>query len=283
MDACRVNLYDTPDLMYIQDEGAILRRILSAFSFRPTIVNTATINPTGFLGASSVNTIQNNIYARPITTIGSVTAVPMITLRLPLMNTGAQIDLMDSLHQAHYYLENNTVVPKHQTIIYSKGLIIFYVNRRYQQVNLTKLYNPQHFGKLPMTVAGFEKLNNHPVIVQNQIPIVNDVYKLRSIVIAKTANTNNNDYIVGNATLIICQANLATGTFRDTCFMYDPINSGKINNRTNAPAANPIYGIPYNVPNAPTGDTFVDLAATQGIIYIYQRDEVVEGNDLIRE
>jgi hypothetical protein len=276
MDACRVNLYDTPDLMYVQDEGSILRRILSAFSFRPTIVNTSTISP-------GVAVIQNNTYARNMTTFGSVTAVPMITLRLPLIPNNNPIDLLDSLEQAHYYLENNTVIPKHQTIIYSKGILIFYVNRRYQQVNLTKLYNPQHFGKLPMTVSGFEKINNQSIVAHPIIPVVNDSYKLRSVVIAKTTTSNGSEYIVGNATLIMSHADLSQGIAVDSFLVYDPVDASHIDSSNGLPISDPIYAIPLNhIPGHDTY-TFSELAAKSGVIYIYQRDEVTEGNILIRE
>jgi hypothetical protein len=277
MDACRVNLYDTPDLMYIQDEGSILRRILSAFSFRPTIVNTSTISP------YNVNPIQNNIYARNMTTFGAVTAVPMITLRLPLVPTTTSIDLLDSLDQAHYYLENNTVIPKHQTIIYSKGILIFYINRRYQQVNLAKLYNPQNFGKLPMTISGFEKLNNHSVIVRPNIQVINDNYKLRSVVIAQTSTSNNNEYIVGNATLIMSHANFSAGIYRDSCSLYDPANAARVDRGTGNAYAPPVYDIPFDAPLGHVGDVFSHLAASHGVIYVYQRDETREGNELISE
>src|SRR4029079_8840924 len=40
LNACRNNLYDNADLAYNQDEGAILRRLLSVFSLRPTIIYT---------------------------------------------------------------------------------------------------------------------------------------------------------------------------------------------------------------------------------------------------
>ena len=43
LNACRNNLYDNADLAFTQDEGAMLRRFMSVFSLRPTIVKTAPI------------------------------------------------------------------------------------------------------------------------------------------------------------------------------------------------------------------------------------------------
>ena len=43
VDNCRMNKYDSPDLIYGRYDGTILKRLLSAFSFRPTIVTTTPI------------------------------------------------------------------------------------------------------------------------------------------------------------------------------------------------------------------------------------------------
>ena len=40
IDNCRRSVNDNPDLMYEDDEGTVLQRLLGAFSIRPTIVST---------------------------------------------------------------------------------------------------------------------------------------------------------------------------------------------------------------------------------------------------
>ncbi|NBO17587.1 MAG: hypothetical protein EBV07_01730, partial [Proteobacteria bacterium] len=69
VDLCRLNKQDTPDLVYGRYDGVILKRLLSAFSFRPTMVSVtpAIVNPV------AVNPYSYNI--RP-----QVTGVPMINM-----------------------------------------------------------------------------------------------------------------------------------------------------------------------------------------------------------
>ena len=51
LNSCRNNLYDNADLAYNQDEGAIIRRILSVFSLRPILIRTRPVAIlAGYLG-----------------------------------------------------------------------------------------------------------------------------------------------------------------------------------------------------------------------------------------
>src|SRR5690606_38023480 len=81
IEACRSNIYDAPDLTYVHDEGAILRRILGAFAVRPTLVATSKLyNVIGAHGLANLNNIATGLGGQ----FTDVTTIPMITLRLPI-------------------------------------------------------------------------------------------------------------------------------------------------------------------------------------------------------
>lgn len=265
IDNCRINMYDTPDLVYIKDEGAILRRILSAFSFRPTIVSTMPI---------SHLVIENNPYSRP-PVVANVTAIPMVTLRLPLHTTvnSTAVHLEDSLSQSHHYLEQNAIVPKHQAIIYSRGALFFYVPRRYQSINVARMMRPYNFSRLPMTIAGFEKLNTKIVNFEETMEIMTDTYNLRSVVVVETSPVESvtKDLIVGTTTLFMKHANMEKGELQNNYWIYDPVGSGlQLNDKTNVP---PISWLEYkkSLMGSSNIESFYDRASCRGTIFVYQK------------
>ena len=259
LNNCRVNQYDAPDLIYNQDEGAILRRILSAFSFRPTIVSTIPM---------SQMVVETNVYARqPVLT--NVTSIPMINIRLPLNIPGsvtAAVDLEDSLTQNTWYLENGSVINKQQSIIYSKGVLFFYVNRRFKSVNARLLFHPRKFSNLPLTMSGYEKLNNLPVTFNRSIDIMGDTYNLRSVVTIKTSNlTDTKDLIIGSHALVCSKDSKCH-------YIYDPIGAAVTN--ANGESNDPITEL---VPDTGVED-FESRVRTRGTIFMYHK-EADSGNN----
>lgn len=274
VDNCRINMYDTPDLIYIRDEGAILRRILSAFSFRPTVVSTMPI--------SNLAVVQNNPYARP-QVLSNVTAIPMVTLRLPLqtMSSMSAVNLDDSLNQSHFYLENNSIIPKNQAIIYSRGVLFFYVNRRYQSVNISKFIHPRPiFRTLPMTVSGFEKLNTKVVNFNLSMNIMNDNYKLRSVIVVETSKLQDasKDLILGTSAMVVKNRQLPD-ILNDEFYHYDPISATQI--EPDGSYDDPITTLDYvrtqaNI-NNPV-ETFNERARKRGTIFIYEKEDSSSNN-----
>jgi len=259
LNNCRVNQYDAPDLIYNQDEGAILRRILSAFSFRPTIVSTIPM---------SQMVVETNVYARqPVLT--NVTSIPMINIRLPLNIPGsvtAAVDLEDSLTQNTWYLENGSVINKQQSIIYSKGVLFFYVNRRFKSVNARLLFHPRKFSNLPLTMSGYEKLNNLPVTFNRSIDIMGDTYNLRSVVTIKTSNlTDTKDLIIGSHALVCSKDSKCH-------YIYDPIGAAVTN--AAGESNDPITEL---VPDTGVED-FESRVRTRGTIFMYHK-EADSGNN----
>lgn len=284
VDNCRMNMYDTPDLMYVKDEGTIFRRLLSAFSFRPTIVSTIPMNQLLYEYKSNAY----NAYVRP--SIGmNLTPIPMITLRLPYypvtVDSGAQINLEDALNQEHWYLENKSIVPKQQTIVHSSGVIFFYVYRRQQSINFAKLSRPYNFNKLPLTLTGVEKINTRPIHFKKHLDIMNDKFRLRSVVLADVSNDKNmKDVIIGNSTLLVKYKDHNINIDEDTYLLYDPIGASFTSTTTRYFGQNKTP-ISWLFEQKPFGDNskneeFYEKASTKGTIFIYQKMRDEQGDFL---
>jgi hypothetical protein len=264
IDRCRSNVYDAPDLTYVKDEGAILRRLLSAFSMRPTIVSTTRLygmlgtNPQGF--SSSPASMMG---------IGQMTTVPMVTLRLPLKITNANnaVDIQEALTQPQWFVENKMIVPKSQAIIHSRDVLFFYVGRRFQTINISRVNTPCNFTALPMTVAGWEALNDMTVNYSQTIQVLNDLFRLRSVVVVDSSPTKHK-LIIG------CSAGVVTED--KSYLLYDPQGAGELFESSGGSgfvANAPITEIPSKTPfNAGHGvESFYQRASTRGTIFMYQK------------
>ncbi len=262
VDMCKLNKQDNPDLVYGRFDGVILKRLLSAFSFRPTVVSTMPVYQ-----VVAMNPYQHNV-------VPVVTSVPMINLRLPPASvTGNQpIELNDALEQSQFFLEHGVMVPKQTNLIYSRGVLIFYVDRRAHVLKFNDM-QPFNVSRLPMTISGFERLNDAQVIYQDEIKIRGDVYQLRSVVVAETNNVAaEKNIVVGSSTIFMIHA--SNGVNVSEHFHYDPLGvNGPVQSATNPNAytTKPPMGWIYGTPGlgAP-GSSFLEMAQERGIIFVYQ-------------
>lgn len=304
LNACRNNLYDNADMAYNQDEGAILRKLLSVFSLRPTIIYTKPIyslstfvaGPYGVsvgigagvgqeglgLGTFGPGLLGNYpFHSNPVITI---TAIPMITVNLPPYTyKGEPKDLR--ILNTIWVTENKTIVPKEQSIIYSKEVLIFYVNRRIQSINIRTFTNPIPFSQLPLTMSTFERLNTYPINVTDRITLSRpeETYHLRSVValteteIRQGEKTTN--IITGSTGLIMKHRSFIGQIFEPEYYLYDPFGASlpvKHPNEdgyfTNKPISKlpPFFPEP-TMPGQPHNESWFDRAARKGTIYIYAK------------
>lgn len=282
VDNCKINSYDAPDLMYLGDEGTILRRLLGAFSLRPTIVSTTPL----------YGVVGNNFSAQNAV-VPKVNSMPLVTLRLPIStpNDEASIELEQSLNQAQWFLEDNNIVPKNQSIIYSKGVLMFYVPRRSSTLNVAKWTEPYNFNRLPATIAGFERLNDRPVTYRNPMIIKGDEYRLRSVVVVEV-NANASDYITGSSTILISQPN-DDNQFDTRYFHYNPrgaVVGHKNPDHVIGQTAEPEYkrDAPVTLLNdgnimTPFGtrESFIEKATSRGTVFVYEQIGSSDPNNLI--
>jgi hypothetical protein len=339
LNACRNNLYDNTDFAYSQDEGALLRRLLSVFSLRPTIIYTKPIysvasfaaNPYGMsmgiaspygMGAGLGTNLGSGFSSGQGSTTGSgfttglgmfpfnvqpvytITSIPMITLQIPPLTVGAEPkDLRTATSQTIWINENKTIVPKEQSIIYSKEVLIFYVNRRIQRIQIRTYTNPLHFSQLPLTMSSFEKLNAYPINVPAAISLTNseETYQLRSVVavtqteIRQGEKTTN--IITGSTGLIMSPRNFTRGIFEPKYYLYDPFGaslpvrhpeagSGDENYEgyfTNKPISfiEPVFTPDVSMTGGVHNPSFFDRASHNGTIYIYAKDSGYNPSQII--
>ena len=251
VDMCRLNKQDTPDLLYGRFDGVIIKRLFSAFSFRPTIVATTPL----LINSISVNPYLLN--SRPL-----VTAIPMINMRLPpISNDSDVVQLEDAIKQTQYFLEGGLIVPRNTSLIWSRGIIVFYVDRRSTTINYNDQLNQFSMNILPASIAisGFEKMNNNTVIVTESISIKDEEYDLRSVVISELNHNTEGpkNLVLGSSTLIRSKSN---GTWN--YYYYDPYGPVKIFGEA------PITSISYQDLTY-IDKSFIYMAQTQGNVFIY--------------
>jgi len=269
IDECRSNVYDAPDLTYVRDEGTILRRLLSSFSLRPTIVS---INR---LSTIAVNTFDAN-------SISQLTTVPMVTLRLPVSFTagsGAPLRLEEALTQPQWFIENKMIVPKSLSLVYSKDVLFFFIGRRFQTINLSRYTSPYNFNALPMTVSGWETLNEYPIHYNETLSIMGDSYTLRSVVLIECFSVGQRKVISGCSTLVFGPLD---GPAAGTVFQYDPQGAIPITDdgAGNLSSNGPITWVPNSPSLAPQPgvECAYEKASKRGVIFCYQKVPSVSTN-----
>lgn len=267
IDVCRLNKQDTPDLVYGRYDGTIIKRLLSVFSYRPTVVATMPIYT-----LFNTNPYQQNI--KP-----TVTYVPMINLKLPPSLTDSEpVNLKDAVEQQQFFLENGSIVPKHTSLIYSRGVLLFFVDRRANVVNTITTFNPFSMNNLPVAASGFERLNDRDVHFETSFTIRDDVYNLRSVVLSEVnSKSSGSNMVIGSSAAILSHVDVANNRNTLEAILYDPysvINNSITANVNQGPPA--INHTPMNILNVsatnnmPDNRNFMDMARTRGIIFMYQ-------------
>lgn len=314
LNACRNNLYDNADMAYNQDEGAILRKLLSVFSLRPTIIYTKPINslstfvggPDGMsmqmgmqmgtgmqmgqdgmgFGGQGYSGVDMGLGGFPFqqNPVYTITAIPMITVHIPPYTVGAPPKDLRTL-QTIWVTENKTIIPKEQSIIYSKEVLIFYVNRRNQRINIRTFTNPIPFSQLPLTMSTFEHLNTYPINLSDRITLARpeETYHLRSVLaVTETSikqGEKTSNIITGSTGLIMKHRSFVGQIFEPEYYLYDPFGASlpvKHPNEdgyfTNKPISrlSPFFSEPETPGQVPNLSWF-DRASHSGTIYIYAK------------
>ena len=248
LDNCKNSLFDAPDLNIVRDEGTVLRRLFGAFSLRPTIV---VISPL----VSGSMTVPYNL--GPMS-LSQVTTIPIVNLRLPFnyRNRNSAVYLNEALEQPDWYVDNKVLVPKLKSIIHSRDIIVFYANRRYQSINLTRVTPPYNFTCLPVSHSSLETINDVQITYDPTIVVGDDRFHLRSVVFVDQA-ISTKDLIVGNSAGIIIRRDYGIGRVQPMYLLYNPMaaNIRYLDRDGNFTQDNPIMELPATTPfmegNAP--------------------------------
>jgi hypothetical protein len=261
IDNCRNSVFDAADLAYVKDEGTIMRKLLSAFSIRPTIVSTAPL-----YGISSATSNIASLAATHITTIS------MITMRIPLLDKAKaqSLSLNDALEQRQLYIHRRQITVKTQQIMYSRDLLIFYVHRRFQTVNLARLSRPYQMAILPITMSQYERLHGAQVNFSESMPVGTQLFSLRSVVAVETA-PNDDNLIISCSALI----RRPTSNSGEAALEYSPLDlTGE-----NPDKIEPLKFMPMHTPLYSTAESMYKKASTRGTLFIYVCEQNSSNND----
>lgn len=300
LNMCKNNLYDNADLTYNQDEGSMLRRLMSVFSLRPTLLSTKPINAIESYMNNSLTMNMNALDKVNMQQSGlpfvnapavTITKIPMLAFQLPvkgLYGSGAIEEPINIQQAASSQLiwikEGKGLVPREQTIIHSREVIIFYTNRRINRVSVKTLVNPIAFSPAsPISFSNFEKINSHPVDIPDQIVLTSggDPFDLRSVVAVTetsvkpctTATANISSIVTGCVSLIKTLSSHPISQTGALC--YDPFGAS-IPIQTSGGGYSldkPFTSIHMYIPPSTPGaaQTFTEMASKKGTIFIYAR------------
>lgn len=264
IDNCRANVFDAADFVYVKDEGTVMRKLLSAFSIRPTIVMTTPVY--------GITPLTSHI--SPVTS-SQITTLSMITMRIP-MTLGQQaqpINLNSALAQRQLYIHHRQLTVKQQQILYSREILIFYVHRRYQTINTARLTAPYHISYLPTTMNQFERLQDVAVTHDRKGLVIGNsqTFNLKSVVYVKTQPVSNdptikNEIIVGCGAFIITDNTLTAVSMPNLTFSGYNYNPLKLDQS----------GKDIEALSHVEDDVIFTNSCTKGTLFIYKTNDVVQ-------
>ena len=256
--------FDSPDLYGFQDEGAILRKLLAVFSIRPTFVQLSSYG----VNLNVYSTFEN--FART-----TFIQVPIINVRLPTSGIAGSVQGNVSLRSALYQsgewiMENRNPVPKSKQVIESRDLLFFYVNRQQSAMNFANIgMELMRFQGLPAFLEKQQSYNDHPVEVEEVIPIGNSLFHIKSVVLSGNLPFEKN-ILVGSSALIV---KADKNTSNKTYLFYNPQAAGIMYDDGNSYQENkPISYVDRDGSND-SSVTFYGDARTKGTIFVYATAE----------
>jgi hypothetical protein len=270
VDMCRLNKQDSPDLVYGRFDGVILKRLLSAFSFRPTVVATT---------PSLINTVSINPYLMNIRP--QVTSVPMINMRIPPKITDdSPLDLENALEQNQLFLEGGAIVPKNTSLIWSRNIVVFYVDRRAHSIKYNDQMNAFSMNSLPAPIAGLERLNDRVVNFNTSMMIKEELYELRSIVFSELniLNQKPQNLVIGTSAIVRIPGSIHQASVEEF-YCYDPY--GPVVSKHSATGAHtrPVTGVFWE--HELDDLNVLKTGQTRGSIFIYaSSNDGTEAKDL---
>lgn len=272
LEACQIPGLDMPELGFIQDEGALLRRFLNVFSMRPTLVNVHSPAP---------SLIVSSPYDRMLPAVRSV-QVPMLMLRLSEYTLpGMPIDIRQALTTSTLIHDGNTLTTRTQQVTSSFEFLCIYVTRRHQKVVTSHYSKVFQFNTLPISTNGVESLNEREVDAVDVLTLPdNTTFKLRSAVAVERAILPTGGQVIcGTSAVINMPADPAMGRLQDTYLYYHP---GLSRFKTPQPVlgggsvlghAEPIGVLDYHLPlnPSPSDESYRNIVCTRATILVYVR------------
>lgn len=248
--------FDSPDMFHVQDEGTVLRKLLNVFSYRPTFVQLQSIpTHTSYVDIGRTTFLE----------------IPIINVRLPSSLAAVPIrsvHLKDALQQADYMWDKREPVLKNKLVMYSRDIVFFYINRRFQAPNLVNLNLKFRYSSVPMQSwnVGQSMINETPLNYDDVIRIGEQHFELTSVVALFKPAVDG--HISVGSTAIVCKREPAKAP---NYFIYNPLLGGYMNERDGkyGPPHDPISGLrEYAAPGSDI-ENFRDLSRKFGTIFMY--------------
>jgi len=230
--------------------------------------------------------ISSNVANFPVN-MNRVSAIPMISVRLPIAYNQGQaqsFDLLDSLNTPQYHLENNSLVPKMQQIIYNRGVIIFHVGRRTSNPTYSTMLEPRNWQNLFPTVSAYEKCNmlnvNVPLEMNGGISLNNsgDNNLVFKSAVSLLTHPHVTGLIIGSCAVLRQEAT-AENQFSDRYYLYNPAMAHlKAENGVGVEENSPVSALAYS--DEYQYRSFIDLVQKFGTVLIYaaKNSDVVSSN-----
>lgn len=249
--------FDSPDMSQVHDEGTILRKILAVFSIRPTLTQISSyVNRSG-IGFSNIGSVSKSTFI----------FTPICNIKLPSTITGRSrlvVDLKTALTQSDWFIENKMLVPKNKSVIQSKNVLFFYVNRRFQSP-LTSVNMTFNYVAIPTNMSNLTSINTTAVNFTEHMKLGADNFTLRSVV---TVNPLFNKTVsTGCSALMVMPPSRFDGFTSSKYVIYNPIMTGNM-------YKDPVSGkymsrsvLNFIRPDTPNG--FHELSKVYGTIFIY--------------
>ena len=179
--------YDTTDNLNMNDEGVILKKILSVFSIRPTFTQISSYVQRIAMGTSNISGLSQTTFVN----------LPVINIRLPSSGyqVGPTVKLNDALNQVDFFIENKSLVPKNRSVIYSHEMLFFYADRKHKLVNFAALTGNKLFQRnisLPHSYIGASQLNPTRLSFEHSQSIGRETFNIKGVIALETPpNTLN--------------------------------------------------------------------------------------------
>lgn len=254
--------FDSPDMYQVHDEGTMLRKLLAVFSFRPTFTQLSSFVHTSGMGFANLGAVARSVF----------TNIPICNIRLPQapLNSGMKhpaIRLESALTQADWYIENKMVVPKNKSVIHSRNIVFFYVNRRYQSVNFANVDMGFRYLAIPGSFTGMTNLNTTELEFGPNITIGNDKFDLTSVIVLNPLL--NGQISAGCSAMLCCQPDPHSGRTRTNYFYYNPVGASIMYNNGGRFVRNDPISYMLEHSNDPKTPGFYETAREYGTIFVY--------------
>jgi hypothetical protein len=219
--ACTKHNY-APDFTYVKDCGTIMRALFSAFSFRPINV----------VAMPEVSVYSNAL--PQINPCSVFTTIQMVNVIMDPMidNSNSQINLAEYLESKPVLRQtgHRLVQIRQQKIQHCYDVLTFYVPRKQINPVVCLKNKPYSFTQIPITTAGFEKVNTRCVSVLDDtttpgnvsaktITVGEDVFDLQSCVVLETICPeimDRQEVVAGCATVIHAKSDNSS----EDCWLY---------------------------------------------------------------